>query len=98
MSWTSEKHRRLIASMPCANCGVEGYSQAAHTNEGKGGGIKTSDATCIPLCCTRPDIPGCHHEYDRGTMWSRDEKRELARGWLIKTLTTLVEDERLKAK
>ena len=26
----SEKYRRAVASLPCINCGIQGYSQAAH--------------------------------------------------------------------
>lgn len=28
----SEAYRRAVASLPCANCGIEGYSQQAHEN------------------------------------------------------------------
>ena len=36
----SEAYRRAVASLPCINCGVPGYSQCAHSNSGKGAGIK----------------------------------------------------------
>ena len=36
----SEAYRRAVATLPCAICGVHGYSQAAHGSEGKGMGIK----------------------------------------------------------
>ena len=29
------KYLRLIASMPCFSCGIDGYSQAAHSNLAK---------------------------------------------------------------
>ena len=55
----SDEYLRLVAAMPCAMCGIEGYSQAAHADEGKGMGIKSDDRTCFPLCAPRPGIPGC---------------------------------------
>ena len=36
----SEAYRRAVASLPCINCGVPGHSQCAHSNSGKGAGIK----------------------------------------------------------
>ena len=36
----SEAYRRIVAAMPCAACGIAGYSQHAHANEGKGMGMK----------------------------------------------------------
>jgi hypothetical protein len=32
----SEPYRRLVAQLPCMWCGIEGYSQHAHLNYGKG--------------------------------------------------------------
>ncbi|WP_218243234.1 hypothetical protein [Comamonas fluminis] len=61
----SEPYRRLVAQLPCLWCGVEGYSQHAHLNYGKGLGMKTDDRTGFPLCCSRPGIEGCHVAYDQ---------------------------------
>ena len=37
----SQDYRRAVASLPCAYCGIEGYSQAAHLPpEAKGMGLK----------------------------------------------------------
>lgn len=46
----SEKHRRIVAQLPCASCKTEGQSQAAHRNEGKGGAIKACDSQIFPMC------------------------------------------------
>ena len=54
-------YRRWVASLPCAHCGIEGYSQAAHGDEGKGMGIKSSDTTCYPACGPRLGEVGCHY-------------------------------------
>jgi len=70
----SEPYRRYVASLPCYRCGIHGYSQAAHADEGKGMGLKTDDLTVYPLCgarflCTE----GCH-EYV-GRHMPRDKRR-----------------------
>lgn len=61
----SEKYRRAVASLPCAHCGIAGYSQHAHENDGKGKGQKVDDRRAMPLCCTRPGIEGCHVAFDQ---------------------------------
>lgn len=61
----SEAYRRLVAALPCAHCGVQGLSQHAHLNLGKGMAMKTDDRTGFPLCCTRPDEEGCHVRFDQ---------------------------------
>lgn len=58
-------YRKLVAAMPCAHCGVIGYSQHAHENGAdKGKGLKTDDRRGFPLCCTRPGEEGCHVAFD----------------------------------
>lgn len=73
----SEKYRRLVALMPCFSCGIEGYSQAAHPNNGKGAGMKTSDLDCFPLCSDRPGVRGCHSLHDQGGLISKLNRRNL---------------------
>lgn len=75
----SEPYRRLVAQLPCMWCGIEGYSQHAHLNYGKGLGMKTDDRTGFPLCCSRPGIEGCHVAYDNYRLLEsggRDAHRE----------------------
>lgn len=61
----SERLRRAVASLPCAHCGIAGYSQHAHENDGKGKAQKLDDRRAMPLCCTRPGIEGCHSAFDQ---------------------------------
>lgn len=61
----SEAYRRAVASLPCAYCDIEGYSQHAHENEGKGKSQRLDDRRAMPLCCTRPGIEGCHVAFDQ---------------------------------
>jgi hypothetical protein len=61
-------HFRRVAMLPCACCGIAGYSQAAHSNryqDGKGAGLKAHYLATFPFCCSRPGILGCHVEHDQ---------------------------------
>ena len=71
----SEPYRRYVASLPCYRCGLVGFSQCAHGDEGKGMGLKTDDLTGYPLCGPRYMEPGCH-EYV-GRQMDRDTRRAL---------------------
>lgn len=71
----SKRYLQRVAALPCFNCGIEGISQAAHADEGKGMSIKTSDDTCYPLCGTTPGNPGCHHRIGTAGMFTKDERR-----------------------
>lgn len=70
----SEQHRKHVAALPCARCEVVGFSQAAHVNFGKGGGVKTCDSLTFPLCCDRPGVRGCHSLHDQGGIYSKEER------------------------
>lgn len=74
----SEPYRRYVASLPCYRCGIHGYSQAAHADDGKGMGLKTDDLTCYPLCGPHHSVgmfmlPGCHDYVGRHML--RDDRR-----------------------
>jgi len=70
----NEQHRKNVAALPCARCGIVGFSQAAHANATKGGGIKTCDSLTFPLCCDRPGVRGCHNQHDQGGIYTREER------------------------
>ena len=76
-------HKRLAAirKLPCIRCGNPN-SQAAHSNssrDGKGRGIKASDAFVIPLCAI------CHAAFDRFELGNRAESEAMFEKWLVKT-------------
>lgn len=71
----SEQYRRWVASLPCMVCRIEGYTQAAHPNRGRGLGQKASDLDCFPLCATRPGHMGHHAEHDMLVEMTLDERR-----------------------
>lgn len=81
----SKSYLRWVASLPCIVCGIEGYSQAAHPNHGRGLGQKASDLDCFPLCCTRPGHMGHHYEHDNLIDMTRDQRRELEKRYTAQT-------------
>lgn len=80
----SQQYLRLVASLPCIACGIQGYSQAAHLPpEAKG--MKQSDLLTFPLCCTRVGIPGCHQDYDQYRLFPREAAMTVGRAWAADT-------------
>lgn len=67
----SAAYVKYIRSLPCALCGVEGYSEAAHVRS-RGAGGKASDI--VPLCGPHDKwrlqslYIGCHRMYDEGRL------------------------------
>lgn len=91
MTHRDEKYLRLMRELPCAGCGAEdGTVVAAHRNQGKGMGIKVSDALVVPLCYR------CHTEFDQGKEMSRDGKRMYWDACYIKTVEYMLERGILK--
>ncbi|WP_315534008.1 hypothetical protein [Delftia acidovorans] len=88
-----EAYRRAVAALPCIWCGICGFSQHAHLNLGKGMGLKTDDRTGFPLCCTRPDIGGCHVAYDQYRLvdGGREAHRDYGLEWGRITRHTILE-------
>jgi hypothetical protein len=78
----SESYRRFVASQACFGCGVQGYSQCAHENFGKGLGMKVCDRRTFPLCGPRFGLIGCHQQFDIGLELGREERRALGREYV----------------
>lgn len=76
----------------CMGCGKhnDGTIVAAHRNEGKGMGIKSSDAAIAFLCSE------CHHEYDNGKSMTKQERREFGNKAVANTLIWMIENKVLK--
>ncbi len=73
----SPRHKRLVAALPCVNCGLEGMTQAAHTNFGKGLGIKACDSQLMALCCS------CHTAHDQGGIFGSKFNRWKAEAEMV---------------
>ena len=89
----SEAYRRAVATLPCIACGIEGYSQHAHENAGKGKSMKADDRCAMPLCCTRPGIEGCHAAFDQYRLLpgGREDHHAQGRTWAKKTRNQIQE-------
>lgn len=76
-----EPYRRYVAALPCWMCHIEGYTQCAHADEGKGMGLKSDDRGCFPLCGPHPDRslvrPGCHWDVGTGGIYTREQRRDI---------------------
>lgn len=71
-------YMRLVRAMPCANCGVVGYTQFCHADEGKGMAIKTDCRLGWPGCSPHGvGNPGCHYVIGTSGILPRSVKREL---------------------
>lgn len=73
-NYRNERLRRAVASLPCMECGMDGRTQASHSNQlrdGKGMGLKAHDYRLAALCVE------CHAELDQGKTMSRSERDEL---------------------
>jgi hypothetical protein len=84
-TFRSEKLRRAVATLPCQACGLEGSTQAAHSNQGKGGAIKASDARIAALCVR------CHTELDQGKTMCKADRRAFEDEMILRTYVALME-------
>jgi hypothetical protein len=53
--------------------------------------LKASDAWVVPMC------PEHHREFDQGSKWSKQEKREMMDEWIILTIDALAREGLVKA-
>jgi hypothetical protein len=60
-----------VASLPCAACGIVGYSENAHVgSDGAGMGRRANYDQIAPLCSPRVAYAGCHRlSHERGREW-----------------------------
>jgi hypothetical protein len=85
LTYRNAKWLRAVAGLEtCVLCGQYGV-QAAHRNEGKGMGMKVSDALTAALCAS------CHAEIDQGRNMTRDERRASMDRAIVLTLEKLAE-------
>jgi hypothetical protein len=70
-----EAYRKVVRSLPCIRCGILGFTQFCHSDEGKGMGLKTDDRRAWPGCGPHGDTMGCHHYVGTSGSMPRAEKR-----------------------
>lgn len=92
MTYRSPRWLQAVRDLEyCVLCGAWGV-QAAHRNEGKGMGRKTSDALTACLCVE------CHVEIDSGKDMDRDERRSRMDRAIVLTLEKLADSGRVIVK
>jgi len=78
---TSLAYQALVRKLPCARCGIVGFSQFCHSDEGKGIGIKTDDRRGWPGCGPHLEggqmVNGCHWFVGTSGSLKQAERREL---------------------
>lgn len=91
LTFRSERLRKAVTELPCMCCGIEGRTQAAHTNYGKGGAIKASDARIMALCADSPGYVGCHSKVDARSDMTKLERRAFEDEMVALTYIALME-------
>ena len=96
MNYRNKALLEAVRECPCQHCGAQdGTVVAAHSNQlkdGKGKGIKASDAAIAALCYI------CHHQIDQGFLLNKEERRQIWGEAHRKTMRWLIENERLIVK
>ena len=91
--YRNKKLLELCRELPCQVCGrIDGTVCAAHSNQqrdGKGTGIKASDAMIMAACSD------CHYSIDNGNKLSKEERREIWELGHRLTIKYLIENEYL---
>lgn len=88
----SKERVEWVKAQPCCWCGLEGYTQNAHT-EGDGGSRKADAKTIAPLCGPHPSttplnvlVDGCHQLYDhRDPPFDDEDVRKVVRDLALDT-------------
>ena len=81
----------VVRQSPCQTCGAKnGTVVAAHSNQlrdGKGRGLKASDAAIAAMCYS------CHYDIDQGSKLSKQERIDVWESAHRKTIRWLIENE-----
>lgn len=68
-----------VRKLPCIRCGITGFTQFCHADEGKGMGLKTDCRLGWPGCGPHWGLPGCHWYVGTSGAMGRDERRAFER-------------------
>lgn len=69
-------YMRAVRQLPCDHCGVAGFTQFCHADEGKGTGIKSDCRMGWPGCADRPGIVGCHTLIGTQRIYPKAQRRQ----------------------
>lgn len=75
-----EAYMAAVRKLPCYRCGIAGFTQFCHADEGKGERIKSDCRLGWPGCGPHPDatgrlLPGCHYEVGSTGMLGKAGRR-----------------------
>lgn len=65
----------IVRTMACAWCGIRGFTQFCHSDEGKGMGLKTDCRRGWPGCGPHNGEPGCHWYIGTSGVLGREARR-----------------------
>ena len=94
--YRNKKLLEIVRESPCQHCGIQdGTIVAAHSNQlrdGKGRGLKCSDAMIAALCYR------CHSDIDQGRSLSKDQRVEMFESAHRATIGWLFENGHIEIK
>lgn len=74
-----ERYMAAVRRLPCDHCGIVGFSQFCHADEGKGTGIKTDCREGYPGCGPHYEngemVNGCHHLIGTARIYPKEHRR-----------------------
>ncbi len=72
----NDAYMASVRRLPCKRCGIQGYTQFCHSDEGKGLAIKSDCRLGWPGCGPHDGKPGCHWLVGTSGQLSKAERRE----------------------
>lgn len=82
---TSQAYQSAVRRLPCIRCGIQGFTQFCHSDEGKGMAIKTDDRRGWPGCGPHGTEPGCHWYVGTSGNLKQSERRALEADYAART-------------
>lgn len=82
---TSPAYQSAVRRLPCIRCGIQGFTQFCHSDEGKGMAIKTDDRRGWPGCGPHGTEPGCHWYVGTSGNLKQSERRALEAEYSART-------------
>lgn len=82
---TSPAYQAAVRRLPCIRCGIQGFTQFCHSDEGKGMAIKTDDRRGWPGCGPHGTEPGCHWYVGTSGNLKQSERRALEADYAART-------------
>lgn len=70
-----EGYMAAVRKLACDRCGIVGFTQFCHADEGKGQSIKTDCRRGWPGCGPHGDTMGCHYLVGTSGTLTREERR-----------------------